>query len=101
MDFRIQETVEKMLEHLNIQKSTYDRVSFAGGAADKENLKKHLELSQRLHQSSHAILTIHEDCGAGAQKEDLLTAQQITDTLGFTSQLFIIKLDGTWEEITS
>ncbi|MEO5646045.1 MAG: hypothetical protein ABIO57_03175 [Candidatus Paceibacterota bacterium] len=99
MDFRIQATVEALLENLGIEKGTYDRTSFAGGAADTENLKKHLELSKRLHESSHAILTIHEDCGAGAKEADLLTAKTIADELGFTSQLFTIKLDGTWEEV--
>jgi hypothetical protein len=33
-------------------------------------------------------------------KEDLLTAKEIAESFGFTSQLFMINLDGTWEEIT-
>ncbi len=100
MDCRIQATVETLLENLGIEKGTYDRLSFAGGAADTVNLEKHLEMSKNLHQSSHAILTIHEDCGAKAKKEDLASAKKIADNLGFSSQLFIIKLDGTWEEIS-
>lgn len=99
MDFRIQETCHKLLEELNIQHGKYDLVTVAGGAGAFDFTKHHLELSKRLHQSSQAILLVHEDCGAGAKKEDLHQAAKIAKELGFDSRAFYIKLDGTWEEI--
>lgn len=99
MDFRIQKTVTKLLEHLNIPEGTFDRVTFAGGAANMEQLKIHLGLSKKLHDSCTAVLSVHEDCGAGAVKEDLFKAADTARALGFDPKLFFIKLDGTWEEV--
>src|SRR6185312_5945607 len=99
MDFRIQKTVSNLLEHLKVHEGTFDRVTFAGGAANKEQLKHHLELSKRLHDSGMAILSVHEDCGAGAKKEDLYEAAETARSLGYDPKMFYIKLDGTWEEV--
>lgn len=99
MDFRIQGTLTKLLTHLQINEGTFDRVSVAGGAGNFEQLSHHLGLSKKLHASQVAILTIHEDCGAGAKKEDLPKAFELASQAGFESRLFFIKLDGTWEEV--
>lgn len=99
MDFRIQGTIEKLLKHLNVKEGTFDRVICAGGAANKEQLETHLGLSKRLHDSHVAVLSVHEDCGAGAVKEDLYKAADTARSLGFEPKLFYIKLDGTWEEV--
>ena len=99
MDFRIQQTVRKLLEQLDIPEGTFDRVTFAGGAANAEQLKIHLGLSKKLHDSCVAVLSVHEDCGAGAVKEDLFKAADTARSLGFDPRLFFIKLDGTWEEV--
>lgn len=77
-------------------------VTFAGGAANMEQLKIHLGLSKRLHDSCMPVLSgVHEDCGAGAVKEDLFKAAEIARSLGFDPRLFFIKLDGTWEEVNA
>jgi hypothetical protein len=99
MDFRIQKTVDNLLEHLNIHQGSFDRVTCAGGAANTDQLKTHLGLSKKLHDSSTAVLSVHEDCGAGAKKEELLKAAETARSLGFDPKLFYIKLDGTWEEV--
>lgn len=99
MDFRIQGTVAKLLDHLNVNDGSFDRITFAGGAANADQLKIHLGLSKKLHDSCVAVLSVHEDCGAGAVKEDLLTAAETARSMGFEPKLFYIKLDGTWEEV--
>ncbi len=89
MDFRIQKTVDNLLEHLNIHQGSFDRVTCAGGAANTDQLKTHLGLSKKLHDSSTAVLSVHEDCGAGAKKEDLLRLQKQPVHLGLIPSYFI------------
>ena len=107
MDFRTQHTVEGLAESLGIKgssllgmKGSFDRVSVQGGAANFEQLKIHLASAKRLHECTMAILTVHEDCGAGAKSEDLQVAAKMARELGYKVRLFFIKLDNTWEEIT-
>lgn len=71
----------------------------AGGAGNFDILKHHAPLSRKLHCPNVAILTVHEDCGAGAKKEDLIKAKEIAQELFETIHCFYLKLDGTWEEI--
>ena len=106
MDFRTQHTADGLVESLGMKGSTLlgmrgtcDRVSVQGGAANFEQLKIHLESAKRLHGCSTVILTVHENCGAGAKKEDLQTAARMAKELGYTARLFWLKLDGTSEEI--
>ena len=47
---------------------------------------------KKLHDSSTAVLSVHEDCGAGAKKEDLLKAAETARSLGFEPKLFYISL---------
>lgn len=99
MDFRIQKTVDRLIDHLELS-GDFDRISVAGGAANIEQLKRHIELSSSLHEPSIFILTIHEDCGAGARDEDLRHARELLQSSYPECQIrtFFIKLDGTWEE---
>ena len=100
MDFRIQKTVGELLKTIDIHEGDFDRVSIAGGAANAEQLKKHIGLSSALHSPQVFILTIHEDCGAGAKEGDLRNARNLIQSSYPECQIrtFIIKLDGTWEE---
>ena len=100
MDFRIQKTINSLLESLKIKEGGFDRVSIAGGAANFEQLKRHIELSSALHSPKTFILTIHEDCGAGAKPDDLVRARMMAQNSYPECDIrtFFIKLDGTWEE---
>lgn len=100
MDFRIQKTVASLLTSLNINEGNFDRVSVAGGAANIEQLKRHVELSKSLHDPQIFILTIHEDCGAGAKPSDLMRAKDLIQATYPECEIktFIINLNGTWEE---
>ena len=101
MDFRIQQTVERLLGFLEIAYGDCDRVSIAGGAGNFKQLEDHINVSTKLHNSTNIILTIHEDCGAGAKREDLVKAQNIAKEQhpNCATRTFFIKLDGTWEEL--
>lgn len=100
MDFRIQKTLSNLFASLSVKEGDFDRVSVAGGAANIEQLKRHVELSRSLHNPSVFILTIHEDCGAGARLEDLENAKQLVQNSypECTIKAFFVRLDGTWEE---
>lgn len=99
MDFRIQETVNNLLKSLNLKEGDFDRISVAGGAANFEQLKRHIELSKSLHHSRLFILTIHEDCGAGAKMENLLEAKELIMKTHPDCEIksFYIKLNGAWK----
>ena len=101
MDFRIQKTTDNLLKSLGLSEGDFDRVSIAGGAANFEQLEKHLELSKKLHNPSQIILTIHEDCGAGAKIEDLEKTLKTTreNYPNCLSQGFVTYLNGSWKEI--
>ena len=99
MDFRIQKTVTKLLEHLNIPEGTFDRVTFAGGAANMGATQDPFGLSKKLHDSCMAVLSVHEDCGAGAVKEDLFKAADTARSLGFDPKFFLSNLTEPAEEV--
>jgi len=100
IDFRTQQAARRLRRSLGVSERDCDCVSVAGGAANLEQLEVNLSLSRRLHHSSTAILTIHEDCGAGAKLADLYEASLIAHKLGFKVRLFVIKIDKRrWEEI--
>lgn len=100
IDFRTQRATRRLRRSLGVSERDCDRVSVAGGAANLDQLEVNLSLSHRLHHSTTAILTIHEDCGAGAKVEDLHKAAKIALRIGYQVRLFIIKLDKRrWEEI--
>ena len=101
MDFRFQDVFHKLMQSLDFHDGDYDMVSIAGGAGNFEQLKKHLKLSTGLHQAENIVLTVHEDCGAGATKDDLLKALRETKQAypNRTVQAYYVYLDGTWEGI--
>ncbi|HRH25608.1 MAG TPA: hypothetical protein PLD99_01475 [Parcubacteria group bacterium] len=99
IDFRTQKSGKKLRRSLGISEKDCDVISVPGGAGNIEQLKHCLELSHRLHHTSTAILTVHEDCGAGAKKEDLKKAASIAIQIGLKPRCFFIKLDRKWEEI--
>lgn len=87
------------MESLGIKSGDFDRLSIPGGAGNFEKLKEYLTLSKDLHAASWFILTIHEDCGAGAKKEDLEEAIRIAQEVLPNAKIksFFVKLDGTME----
>lgn len=101
MDFRIQPTLERLLADEGVMAGDFDRVSVAGGAGNFEVLRTHLELSKRLHRTHRFLLTVHEDCGAGARRADLSEAARIAREVEPGSEVrgFYVKLDGTWERV--
>src|SRR5687768_11198420 len=92
MDFRIQKTLTKLLEHLNIEEGSFDRLAFAAGAANTYQLMFHLGLSKKLHASCVAVLSVHEGCGAAAVKDDLFSAANTARSTWFVPKLFFVKL---------
>ena len=99
IDFRFQQAIENLLKTLDFECGDFDRVAVAGGAGNFEVLKHHAPLSKKLHCPNVAILTVHEDCGAGAKKDDLIKAREIAKDLFEKVRCFYLKLDGTFEEV--
>ncbi|MCA9391623.1 hypothetical protein KC614_00270 [candidate division WWE3 bacterium] len=102
MDFRFQKTFDSLIESLEIELGDFDRVSVAGGAGNFEQLERHLELTTKLHDAKTLVLTVHEDCGAGATRDDLIKAIGIAKETypERTVKAFYVMLDGTWEEVS-
>ncbi len=61
---------------LRVGGTDYDELRIAGGAADLPQLMKHLKLAFVKHGVRKVILTVHEDCAAGAVEADLLRAMK-------------------------
>jgi hypothetical protein len=99
MDFRSQRTAKKLRRSLGVSEKDCDCMSVPGGAGNFEQLEKNLELSHRLHETRDTILTVHEDCGAGAKRLDLLRASEIAKKLGLKPRMFYLPLNGKWEEV--
>jgi len=106
MDWRIQKTLSELLKSLDLE--TADCLSIPGGAGkNPELVDQWVELSIKLHQPDTILLTVHEDCGAGATRDDLAEAfKRIkktysgdSDTPNKTFRAFWINLDGSWEEL--
>lgn len=96
MDFRFQKAFGELLESLGVKPGDFDRLSIPGGAGNFEKLKEYLTLSKDLHAARQFILTIHEDCGAGAKKEDLKEAVRIAKEVLPEAEIktFYVSLDG-------
>ncbi|OHA15657.1 MAG: hypothetical protein A3G52_00825 [Candidatus Taylorbacteria bacterium RIFCSPLOWO2_12_FULL_43_20] len=99
IDFRFQKAHEELISKLGINYGDFDRVAVAGGAGNFEQLRTHAEISNRLHDTDTVILTIHEDCGAGAKKEDFTKAKEIANEFFSQVKLVHINLDGSIEEL--
>jgi carbonic anhydrase len=83
-----------------------DHVQVAGGAQSTDVLNTNLAIAIEHHGVTEVVLTIHEDCKAEANTGDLTAAGfaakavAADNRIEITLQLFIIKLDGNWEEIS-
>ncbi len=99
IDFRTQKAGRKLRRSLGISERDCDVISVPGGAGDIEQIRRCLELSHRLHHTSVAILTVHEDCGAGAKKEDLFSSALVAREIGLKPRCFFIRLNRRWEEV--
>jgi len=78
MDYRIQEKIAKIISVHNLNYGDYDLILIQGGAGNFEQLKSHLITSQKLHDPQKVILSIHQDCGYGAHKNNFVKALKIT-----------------------
>lgn len=102
MDLRTQLVRRRLIDHLKIEDGTFDLVSVPGGAGDFRQLERCLGISRNLHGTREVILMVHEDCGAGAKKCDLLQAAKIALKLGLNYRAFYLFRKGeewTWEEV--
>lgn len=100
MDFRFQQAVDNLIGSQELKPGDFDRLSVAGGAGNFGELQKHLQLAQKLHGVKQAILMTHEDCGAGATRDDLARAAAIAKKHDLQPKAFYLKLDGTLDAIT-
>lgn len=103
MDFRLFSTaVPKIVSSLGLT-GDCDGCITAGGAKDLAQLELQLALSIRLHQTVRVILTVHEDCGAGATIEDLRAAAALVKEKfpACSVECYLMKLDGAWERYES
>ena len=108
MDLRFQAYIENWA-HEHIGEGKYDRVAWAGGIKDLQNILGQLDISVRLHRTKTAIFINHEDCGAYGQtgtpeqhRTDLLAAKQtaLEKFPNLTVDLYYLHLDGAFEKIT-
>jgi hypothetical protein len=99
IDHRFQRHYNKLAVDLGIE-DDFDRLSVKGGAGNFGQLQEHLEAAQQLHGATVAILTVHEECGAGAKREDLFRAAEMARNCGYEIiRSFFVRLDGTCEEV--
>lgn len=102
MDLRTQCVRRRLIDYLGIDDGTFDLVAVPGGAGDLRQLKRCLKVSRLLHDVPEVILTVHEDCGAGASRKDLLRAVRIARSMGVAYRafyLFRMEDDWEWEEV--
>lgn len=99
IDFRFQGAVRKLFNSLGLDHGQFDRLSVAGGAGNFKILEEHAALSKKLHAPELVILIVHEDCGAGAKKEDLSKARKIAKKSIPNARCFYLKLNGKVEEV--
>lgn len=99
-DHRFQKAGRALRRHLGIKSGHYDLISIPGGAGDLSTFQNAMALlhDKRLDDRL-AVLTIHEDCAAGATETDL--AKTVNAAKEFFPEVkgYILKLDGTFELI--
>lgn len=77
-----------------------DDVRCPGGAADLESLRKSLAIGVTYHNVTRVVLTVHENCLAGAERADLFDAARVARELGVADiTLIYFKLDGSYETV--
>lgn len=108
IDFRFQGFIDKFIEE-KFGNNNHDRVAWAGGVKDWDNVLNQIKISKRLHDIKEVVLINHEDCGAYGElgtpekhAEDLKTAYgAIKNELSDVEiKTFYAKLDGSFEEIS-
>lgn len=108
IDFRFQEYIQEFLE-TNFQPKTFDRVAWAGGIKNLDQVLGQIDIAVKLHQIKKVILVNHEDCGAyGAQgtiekhTQDLKAAKEkVLETYpDLEVETYYLLLDGTFEPIS-
>lgn len=108
IDFRFQIFINRWISQ-NFDPKTYDRVAWAGGVKDQEEILKQIEISKRLHHTKKAILINHEDCGAyGEEGTAEKHAQDLKDTKqkilsqfpDLEVEIYYLHLSGTFENIS-
>ncbi|MBD3257254.1 hypothetical protein GF377_02385 [candidate division GN15 bacterium] len=62
MDFRIQQTVDDYLQQHGFM-GDCDRVAYGGPCQEHELALHYIDLSIKIHDTKHIILSQHEDCG--------------------------------------
>lgn len=107
IDFRLQEYIDNWIKE-NLGSGNHDRVAWAGGVRNLENILNQIKISKRLHHISKAILINHEDCGAygeagTAEKhaEDLRQAATDlkTELPDVAVETYYLHLNGTFETL--
>jgi carbonic anhydrase len=107
IDFRFQDYINDWISK-NIPPKSHDRVAWAGGVKDLDNVLNQIAISKRLHDIKKVVLINHEDCGAYGEAgtpekhaEDLkeAAAKVKERTENVEVQIFYLHLDGTFEEI--
>ena len=97
-DQRLHQLARRLLVDLEIPEDACHVIAVPGGAA-YAGLATLLQTVLSLCRPEQTILTIHEDCLAGAVHQQLLDAyamaRQHTDRI----RMFIFKSEGGWEEI--
>ena len=63
IDFRLQDFINNWISK-NFGARTFDRVAFAGGVKDLENILNHVKIAHDLHHIKKVVFINHEECGA-------------------------------------
>jgi len=107
IDFRFQPFINQWISD-NFQPRTYDRVAWAGGVKNQQEVLEQIEISHRLHHIQKVFLINHEDCGAYGEEgtyqkhtEDLtkITKRIKGEYPNMKVELIFLHLDGTFEKL--
>ncbi len=107
MDFRFQRYIREWALK-NLGDGNFDRVAWAGGVFDIEDILEQIGLSKKLHSIKKVVLINHEDCGKYGEmgtkekhSEDLNeTKEKILEIHpDLTVETYFLSLDGTFEEV--
>jgi carbonic anhydrase len=107
IDFRFQKFIDTKISE-NLGERNHDRVAWAGGVKDWDNVMNQIDISKRLHDISEVVLMNHEECGAYGEagtpekhSEDLKAAREevLKKYPEMDVKLFYVHLDGTFEQV--
>ena len=77
MDYCFQEQISNLIKYHKLKYGDYDFILIQGGAGNFDQLESHLNTCKKLHNPAKIILSVHEDCGYKAKKEDLIKLYEI------------------------